>query len=543
MRILTAAQMRQADQQTTADIGIPSSMLMENAGREVVEAIVSAFPYLDLETARIAVICGRGNNGGDGFVVARVFRERGIEVNVYLLGVGTDVRGDARANLLALEKLGEPVIEVANEKQWALHAQQALWHDLLVDAVFGIGLNKPLEGITKDVVADINAADIPVVSIDLPTGLSADTNTLIGEAIEANLTVALGALKVPLILPPACTQAGNLAVANIGIPSKVIDDVDGPRLCLLTADSIREAIPSRPPETHKGDLGHVLIVAGSLGKTGAACLAGLGSLRSGAGLVTIATPRGCLKTIAGFAAEYMTIPLPERTDGFVHSKALNTILEFPCDVIAIGPGLGISEDVTKLVHGLVERAQVPLVLDADALNVLGDGLPQLKSRKGSNLIITPHPGEMARLQRIEVNQIQARRVETAREFSVNYGAHVILKGHRTVIALPDGSVFVNSTGNPGMATGGTGDVLTGMAAAWAAQLSNAGTACKIAVYLHGFAGDLAARKHGVIAMTASDLVGELGNVMRDPGAWEGVIEPPDHLPAPSERRDRPTETN
>ena len=513
MRILTAAQMRQADQRTKDDIGIPSSVLMENAGREVVAAIESAFH--NLKNARIAVLCGRGNNGGDGFVVARIFRQQGVEVNVYLLGLVPDVRGNARANLLALEPLGVPVIEVPDKEQWKLYELEITGHDLLVDAVFGIGLNKPLAGVLQTAVADINDADLPVVSIDLPTGLSADTHALVGEAIKADLTVALGAPKVSLILPPAYTQAGDLVVADIGIPRRVIDGVDGPRLYLLTPASVREAIPVRPPDAHKGNFGHVLIVAGSLGKAGAACLTGIGALRSGAGLVTIATPRACLGTVAAWAAEYMTIPLPETTDGFVDSKALNTILEFPCDVIAIGPGLGIGEGATTLVHGLVERAQVPLVLDADALNVLGGGLHQLKSREGSDLILTPHPGEMARLQRISSDQVQERRVETARKLAVNCGVHVILKGQRTVIALPDGCVYVNGTGNPGMATGGTGDVLTGMTAAWLAQLLDAATACKIAVHLHGLAGDLAVKKHGEIAMTASDLVGELGHAMRN----------------------------
>jgi hydroxyethylthiazole kinase-like uncharacterized protein yjeF len=522
MRILTAAQMRQADQRTQDNIGIPSNVLMENAGREVVASIESAFGCL--ENSRIAVLCGRGSNGGDGFVVARILRQHGVEVDVYLLGVVSDVRGDARANLFALDSICVPVIEISAIEQWKLYALEIIGHDLLVDAVFGIGLNKPLAGILQTAVSEINKADLPVVSIDLPTGLSADTNAVVGEAIKADLTVALGAPKIPLIFPPACSQAGDLVVADIGIPRKVIDDLDGARLCLLTPAGIRESIPTRPPDAHKGNFGHVLIVAGSLGKSGAACLAGVGALRSGAGLVTIATPRSCLETVSAWASEYMTIPLPETTDGFVEGEALNTILKFRCDVIAVGPGLGVGEGVTTVVNGLVEQAKVPLVVDADALNVLDGGGRKLNNLKGSDLIITPHPGEMARLLQIGTDQVQASRVETACKFAINSGAHVILKGHRTIIALPDGCAYVNQTGNPGMATGGTGDVLTGMVAAWLAQLFDAATACKVAVHLHGLAGDLAVKKHGEIAMTASDLVGELGNAMRNTCGLDSTTE-------------------
>ena len=513
MRILTAAQMREADRRTIEEIGIPSIVLMENAGRQVVGAMEAAFD--DLDQRRVAVLCGRGNNGGDGFVVARTLHQHGIDVGVFLLGQVADVEGDAKTNLNVLGRLGVTVVEIPDSEAWELHGPEITTHDLLVDAVFGTGLTKPLGGMLQTAVGDINSAELPVVAVDVPTGLAADTHELIGEAIQADVTVTLGAPKLPLVLPPGDSRVGDLVVADIGIPREVIDGVEGPRLALLTRAELRSVIPPRPSDAHKGDFGRVLVVAGSTGKTGAAHLAGLGALRSGAGLVTIATPRSCVPTVAAAAPEYMTLPLPESEDGHVGRDALSQLLELPCDVIAVGPGLGTGAGATALVHGLLDQATVPLVLDADALNAVVAEPGRLRGREGSALIITPHPGEMARLARTTTEQVQANRVETARGFATSQKLYVVLKGARTLIATPDGSVFVNLTGNPGMATGGTGDVLTGGTAAWVAQLLDAAAASKVAVHLHGLAGDLAAKSHGQVAMTATDLVAELGRAVTE----------------------------
>ena len=513
MRILSAAQMREADRRTIQEIGIPSIVLMENAGRQVVGAMEAAFD--DLDQRRVAVLCGRGNNGGDGFVVARTLHQHGVDVGVFLLGQVADVEGDARTNLNVLGRLGVTVVEIPDSEAWELHGPEITTYDLLVDAVFGTGLTKPLGGMLQTAVGDINSAELPVVAVDVPTGLAADTHELIGEAIQADVTVTLGAPKLPLVLPPGDSRAGDLVVADIGIPRQVIDNVEGPHLALLTRAELRSLIPPRPSDAHKGDFGRVLLVAGSTGKTGAAHLAGLGALRSGAGLVTIATPRSCVPTVATAAPEYMTLPLAETEDGLVGPDALSQLLEFPCDVIAVGPGLGTGGGTSVLVHGLLDQATVPLVLDADALNVVAAGPDRLRGREESALIITPHPGEMARLARTMTEQVQANRVETARAFASSRKLHVVLKGARTLIAAPDGSVFVNLTGNPGMATGGTGDVLTGVTAAWVAQLLDATAACKVAVHLHGLAGDLAAKAHGQVAMTATDLLAELGHAVTE----------------------------
>jgi hydroxyethylthiazole kinase-like uncharacterized protein yjeF len=366
----------------------------------------------------------------------------------------------------------------------------------------------------ETVAADVNASGIAVIAVDLPSGLSADHAQPIGECIRAAITVTLAAPKLPLVLPPGEAQAGNVVVADIGIPPEVIENLAGPRLELLTRESMRELVQPRESDSHKGDYGHVLIVAGSRGKTGAGHLAALGALRSGAGLVSLATPGSSQQIVAAMGAEYMTLPLDETSEGKVDAGATQPILDFEADVIAIGPGLGAGPDVTVFVQELVEKSESPLVLDADALNALASDPERLQARAGSRqTIITPHPGEMSRLANTSVDEVQGSRVDVARDFAVQHQIYVVLKGYRTLIATPDGKVFINPLGNPGMATGGTGDVLTGVIAAWLAQLLDAEAACKIGVYLHALAGDLTEADEGEVAMTAGDLAAHLGDAV------------------------------
>jgi NAD(P)H-hydrate epimerase len=508
MRVLNTKQMREADRRTIHDIGIPSIVLMENAGRQAVAAMEAAFD--DLTSSRVAVLCGRGNNGGDGFVVARTLIQRGVETSVFLIGSVSEVQGDARTNIEVLGRIGLTIVEITNAQEWELHFSEISECDVLVDAMLGTGFHGGLTGLLQTVVADVNALGVPVVAIDLPTGLSADSAELDGEAIEASMTVTLAAPKIPLIFPPADTHAGDLVIADIGIPLPVLDEVEGPYLELLTRERMREIVPARAAESHKGDFGRVLIVAGSLGRTGAAHLAALGALRSGAGLVTIATPRSCVPIVAALAPEYMTEPLDETPSGGIHFAALDRLFEMNADVIAVGPGIGRDPGTVAFVYGLLERAGVPVVIDADALNAFASEPDRLMGRDGVDVIVTPHPGEMARLAGTSIEAVQRDRLNQAREFAASHRVHVILKGHRTVIAGPDGRSFVNLTGNAGMATGGTGDVLTGMVAAWTAQLLDAEAACKLAVYLHGMAGDLAESVEGETALIASDLASRLG---------------------------------
>jgi NAD(P)H-hydrate epimerase len=514
MRVLNAAQMRDADARTIQEIGIPSIVLMENAGRQVVAALEAH--YSDLQTRHVAVLCGRGSNGGDGFVVARTLHQRGVDVSVFVLGSITDIRGDARMNLEILGRLGLTAVEIADEQAWELHFSEIAKCHLIVDAIFGTGLKTPLSGMMETVVADVNGSAIPVISVDLPSGISADTPELIGDCIRASMTVTLGAPKLPLVLPPGEEHAGNVVIADIGIPAAVIDSVAGPRVELLTREEMRELLPPRQHESHKGDYGHVLIVAGSLGKTGAAYLTALGALRSGAGLVTVATPRSCQPIVAAMAPEYMTVALGEDAQGQVSAEAVDQVLAAERDVIAVGPGLGTGDAVTAFVRALVERGTAPLVIDADALNVLAGRPDSLTSSdSGRDLIVTPHPGEMGRLAGLPTSQVQANRLEVARSWATSRHVYVILKGHRTLIATPDGHVFINPTGNPGMASGGSGDLLTGMVAAWLGQLLDTEAACKLAVFLHGLAGDLAEADEGEQAMTASDIANHIGDAVSE----------------------------
>jgi ADP-dependent NAD(P)H-hydrate dehydratase / NAD(P)H-hydrate epimerase len=521
MRVLNSAQMREADRRTIDDIGIPSLVLMENAGRQTVAAMEAV--HNDLSERQVAVLCGRGNNGGDGFVVARTLAQRGVEVSVFLLGRVADVRGDARTNLEILGRLGITVVEVADSQAWELHFSEVSDCTLIVDAIFGTGLNAPVSGLIESVVADVNASGIPIVAIDLPSGLSADSPEPIGPSIEAGLTVTLAAPKLPLVLPPAEMRAGDIVIADIGIPGEVLESVEGPRVDLLTRGSMRELITPRAADSHKGDYGRVLIVAGSLGKTGAAHLSAIGALRSGAGLVTIATPASCQRVIAAMAPEYMTEALSETADG-LDAEGVDRVLEWARDVVAIGPGLGAAASTREFVRQLVDRATMPMVIDADGLNAFAADPDRLAGREGRDLIITPHPGEMARLVGMSTDEVQASRLEVARNFAVAHHLYVVLKGHRTLIATPDEKVFINPTGNPGMATGGTGDVLTGMIAAWLAQLLDAEAACKLAVYLHGMAGDLAEADEGEVSMTASDVAGHLGDAMLELTARRKVVD-------------------
>ena len=511
MRVLNTQQMREADRRTIEDVGIPSIVLMENAGRQAVAAMEAAFE--GLPNSRVGVLCGRGNNGGDGFVVARTLIQRGIETMVFLLGSVSEVRGDARTNLEVLGRIGLTVVEITSAQEWELHFSEISECDLLVDALLGTGFHGHLTGILETVVADVNDLAVPVVAIDLPTGLSADTHEVGSDAIVAAMTITLAAPKIPLVLPPADTHAGDLVIADIGIPLPLLDEVDGPYIELLTRERMRELVSVRTPEAHKGDFGHVLIVAGSMGRTGAAHLAALGALRSGAGLVTVATSRACVPIVASMSPEYMTLALEETPEGAVDFAALDRVLDFKCDVMAIGPGLGTAPSTAAFVQGLVERSGVPLVLDADALNAFAGDPDRLVARDGLEVVITPHPGEMARLLDRTVDLVQKDRLGAAREFAASHRVHVVLKGHRTVIAGPEDRAFINLTGNPGMATGGTGDVLTGMIAAFLAQLLDPEAACKVGVYLHGSAGDLAEAEEGETSLIATDLVAHIGEAI------------------------------
>ena len=523
MKVLTADQMRDVDRLTTEHFGIPGLVLMENAATRTVEAIEANFGAM--AGRRALIICGKGNNGGDGAAIARLLVLKGASVDVLLLGRVDETRGDARTNFEIARSLagesGRLIFVETDTDDKLMGAARASHPDIVIDAVFGTGLGRPAGGIFKSAIDLINylGEGLPVVAVDIPSGVASDSAQLIGPAVRANLTVTFTAPKIATALPPACDMCGELVVAGIGSPAELIDAC-GSQLTAVRRDDVSAWLAGsrRGSQANKGDAGKVLVIAGSPGKTGAACMVGEAALRAGAGLVTIATPRSSQPVVAARAiVECMTEPLAETPQGSVSTEAIAAaqVLAAARDVVAIGPGLGSSEELTRaFVRSVVAERARPMVLDADALNSLAPWPDELKGNAAHShfsLILTPHPGEMARLTGTSIDEVLRDRVRAARDFATRHGCILVLKGSRTLTAAPDGEVYVNPTGNAGMATGGTGDVLTGMLAGLLAQKPDDPLGAAIAaVYLHGLAGDLAAARFGTRAMIATDMIAHFG---------------------------------
>jgi NAD(P)H-hydrate epimerase len=520
MKILTSAQMQRIDRLSTARYGVPSLTLMENAGRGVVEFLEERFA--PLEQQRIAILCGRGNNGGDGLVVARMLRDRGLKPRVLLFADPRKVQGDAAVNLERLAISGMPEV-IESPEAWQGIKPSLKGTTLLVDALLGTGLSKPLEGLLLEVAREVNAAlaSTQVVAVDLPSGISADTGELLGEHVRADFSVTFTAPKIAHVFPPACERVGEWVLRQIGTPPEALEGDSELFLNLACREDFAWLARPRKPDAHKGNFGHVLVVAGSVGKTGAAALAAMAALRAGAGLVTVATAASALPIVASLGMEYMTEPLPETEVGTISLRALEhgrfeRLLEGK-SVLAIGPGIGNVPETAELVRTLVNGRRLPVVLDADGLNAFAGCMNTFRS--GDNLpgaVLTPHPGEMSRLAGLGTAEIQAHRVERAREFAREHQVNFVLKGFRTLTAAPEGKVWVNPTGNPGMATGGTGDVLTGLMAGLLAQYRDRpmSEVAAAAVYLHGLAGDLAVKELGQPSLIAGDLLAALPRACR-----------------------------
>ncbi|MGH9434572.1 MAG: NAD(P)H-hydrate dehydratase [Terriglobia bacterium] len=509
MKILTAGQMQEIDRLTTTEYGIPSIVLMENAGAGVVRFIAERYGPLDRR--KIVIVCGRGNNGGDGLVVARLLREQGLNPRVLLVANASALQGDAAVNYGRLKNTG--LVELVPDIAAWKHALSSLTDaSLIIDAVLGTGLSKPLQGFLLEVVRDLNGlAGATRVAVDLPSGVAADSGDLIGECVHADASVTFTAPKHAHVFPPACAEVGEWRVHSIGTPREAVENDPELFLSLTCREDLAWLTLPRKMDSHKGTYGHVLLLSGSVGKTGAAALAAKAALRSGVGLVTIATPASALPVVAGLGMEYMTTPLSETADGTVSLEALDggrldRLVEGK-SVLAMGPGLGSNPETAELVREVAQRYSLPLVIDADGLNAFSGKVNQLGA-PGRVRVLTPHPGEMARLTGMTTAEIQKHRVEAARDFAMKYKLHMVLKGSRTLVASPDGEVAVNPTGNPGMATGGTGDCLTGIVAGLLAQHPSRGVAevLRAAVYIHGLAGDLAAWTKGETALIAGDLI-------------------------------------
>ena len=511
MKLLTAAQMRQLDQQTIEEIGVPSVVLMENAGRTTYQILRQEFPDLD---DPVVVLAGRGNNGGDGFVVARYLANAGYEVIVLLLAEKGQIAGDAKINLDILAQLTVPVREIITEE--ALLEQIPLLEDasLLVDALLGTGLSSEVKGLYRSAITLINDTPAPVLAIDIPSGLSADSGQPQGVAVLADVTVTYGWPKLGQIVNPGRELVGRLWQVDISIPPA---QANISRIELADAATLRHVLPHRFADSHKGDFGHLLVVAGSVGKTGAAALAGEAALRVGAGLVTVGVPASLNPILEMKLTEVMTLPLaePEGVQA-LGRRALEELAAFlpGTTALAVGPGIGRHPETIELVRQLVRRSTLPLVVDADGLNAVAHDLESVADATVP-VILTPHPGEMSRLLGRLTKDIQANRLDAALELAERTKAIVVLKGAQTIIANPEGRVMINTTGNPALAQGGTGDVLTGMIGGFLAQKVEPFDAACLGVFLHGLAADVRAAWQGVCGMLAGELLEELPEVIKE----------------------------
>lgn len=507
MKIVTASQMRALDRRTIDEGRVTGSQLMERAGQGVVTVLEKVHAPLAGRTATI--VCGKGNNGGDGFVIGRLLQRKRVKVTVFLLAKPSDLSGDAKSMYQRFIRAAGGTAVRANPSGDQL--RKRLRHsDLVIDALLGTGLSSPVTGEYQTAIEAINASGRPVMAVDVPSGIHSDNGAVMGAAVGAAWTVTFGLPKVGLYVGRGIDHAGDIHVCDIGIPPEYVAGLNTD-LMLITREEVRSLLPSRSRTAHKGTFGHAGIIAGSVGKTGAAAMAGRAALRVGAGLVTVATPTSVNDTLEAKLLEVMTLPMPETKARTLARSGLDRLLLFANarSAIALGPGLTTHPETVDLIHALVPRFEKPTVLDADALNAVAGRMDLLTETKAP-LILTPHPGEMARLQEHMTPQlINADRVGSATQFARTRRVIVVLKGARTVIAHPDGQVAVCPTGNPGMATAGTGDVLTGMITGLLAQGLTPWNAARAGTYLHGLAGDLAATRMGMIGMTAGDLMEQI----------------------------------
>ena len=517
MKIVTADEMRAIDRASSEKFGVPSLTLMESAGSAVADFILASYR----EAERITVVCGKGNNGGDGFVVARKLHQAGKVVEVLLLAAASELKGDAA---VMFERL--PVRPVVIETAQDLQAESSCGLGsaaLIVDAVLGTGFKPPVQGLYAHTISMMNRSGKPMVAVDIPSG--ADSDAIMpqpGEGIARADAIVTFTAPRPAHMYGELTR-GPVMVAPIGSPEAAIESKL--KLEVITPRDFGALLKPRPRDSNKGMYGHALIVGGSVGKSGAAAMAGMAALRSGTGLVTVATAKSALPSVAGFAAELMTEPLPETDTGGIGIAAMkNGILPrlaSTMTVVAIGPGIGRQPETVEFVRAAVGALKCPVVIDADGLNAF-DGKTEALDGSQRPLVLTPHPGEMSRLAGISTKAVQADRLGVARSFAREHKLVLVLKGNLTVVALPDGTAWVNPTGNPGMATGGTGDILTGMTAGILAQMADDPARAAIAaVYLHGLAGDVAAETMGEHSLVATDLLTGLPEAFSRATKWAG----------------------
>jgi hydroxyethylthiazole kinase-like uncharacterized protein yjeF len=510
-KVVTAGEMQAIDRSAIDDFGIPGLVLMENAGLAAASLIHENVS--DLPEKKVVIVCGKGNNGGDGFVIARHLFIDDVTVDILLLGKRQQLKSDARVNADIAFKMGVPIHEVTEKN---LSAQNHLLRHchIIVDAMFGTGLSKPAGGLYEKVIKKINTSKKYVVAIDIPSGVDSDSGHLIGPHVKADITAALSLLKRSHLLFPAAESMGEVQILDISIPHEAVEKQNIP-VAWLELEDVQSLIPKRPSNTHKGDYGHTLVVAGSKGKGGAAGLTGLAALRAGAGLVTLAVPESCHQALEFNPLETMAVALPETKSGCISTKAIDTVLQSlkGKSALAIGPGLSTDKETIQLLEALLPQVECPLVIDADGINALGKS-GKLIERIQAETVLTPHPKEMSRLSGLSVQDILSHRIERSREFAQEHEVTLLLKGARTLVAFADGTVLVNPTGNPGMATAGSGDVLTGLIAGLISQGLSAPSATAAGAFIHGMAGDLYVEAIHEVPLIASDLLDKIPEAIK-----------------------------
>lgn len=512
MKVATPEQMNEIDSITINRIGIPGIVLMENAAVKVVDEVARTLG--NVSGRNIAVIAGKGNNGGDAFAAARHLINRGACVKVFVASCRNSIAGDAAVNLHVLENMGVSINELTDASQMNEFANTLNAADLILDGIFGTGFKGEVRGLIKDIIEIVNNSGKTIISIDIPSGVCGTGGKTTGCCVHANKTVTFVLPKTGLVIHPGCDYTGELVVADIGVPSTVVDGM-GISLNIIDGYEVCAFIPQRFKNSNKGDYGKLLIISGSIGMTGSGALAAGAALRTGAGLVYLGVPSRLASIYDILLRESVTIPLKDKEPGCLSVKCIDEILALmkKMDVLAIGPGLSLNDDVVDIVSAVIETADIPLILDADALNAVAKDISILRKLR-SEAVITPHPGEMARLCGISIEEVQNNRIDAAREFAGKWRIVTVLKGSRTIIALPDGTTYINPTGNSGMATAGSGDVLAGVIAGLAAQGAKLADAAVVGVYLHGLAGDNAAIIKGEHGLVAGDIIDELPKTIK-----------------------------
>jgi NAD(P)H-hydrate epimerase len=502
MRVVTSHTMQEIDKRAIEEFGITGLQLMENAGICCSDVIIAEFG--NNGNKRAVILAGKGNNGGDGFVIARLLSQQEWNVKLFILVERTLIGGDAAANL---ERLSPAMVRFWTQPGQLTAAQRAEigQADVIVDAILGTGLRSDVTGIYQEAVDLINCSGRPVLAVDITSGIHGTTGRVLGDAVRADITVTFAFAKLGHVLYPGAEHTGRLIVADIGIPSQLMDTAPGYEF--LNPQGMGSILRRRDRQAHKGSFGHCLIIAGSTGKTGAASLCANSAVRAGSGLVTLAVPESLHHILELKTTEAMTVPLPDSVSGHLASSAFPAIVKLldNKDILAIGPGIDRRPGTVALVQTLVETVELPLVIDADGLNALAEDITVLRRKKSATLILTPHPGEMARLLGTSIPDVDAIRISVAQEFARSYGIYLVLKGARTIIAGPSGIAAINGSGNPGMASGGMGDVLTGIITSLLGQGYSAWDACRLGVFIHGFAADMVAQEKGEIGINATDV--------------------------------------